>query len=434
MINVSEQFKAAIKSSARSICSKIVLHYETDITLEDDKVISISAQSSAEIALGGVQDDVLTIELIKGAITDLQFNADIDITVYVGVYINDVAEYAEIGKYTTNAWKKNDKTGIVTIELVSKINNKSTIPKNIIAESGTTIDEYAEKVVLDAYNEVLEVDSNITSQALSKSWLMYETTTEQLKSFGMACNGLFRYTSKFELVPFKPMATTTILKVGTNEELLEVTRLSDYSKTKQQVSILKSKFNESTLTKLTSSNLQTKGGTNTTVELKTGGPVKVAYVMIGNEYGRLDGIVQGITWCNVIIADVYGESNHVIPVEIYGHRVESLCKDSKPVTDGSVTYIENPYIQSAEHIAALDKSIYEGIRYRLKFRGNPCYQVGDTIVVENIGNVLIYKRQLNYSGGLSGYLEGVLVEQITAEYVEYLDGTWYANGTKMLRP
>ena len=74
-----------------------------------------------------------------------------------------------------------------------------------------------------------------------------------------------------------------------------------------------------------------------------------------------------------------------------------------------MTYIENPYIQTAEHVAALDKRIYQGVRYRLKFRGNPCYQVGDTLQVENIGNVLIYKRQLSFNGGLSGILEGVLV-------------------------
>lgn len=409
MIDASQGFIQSIKSSARRVCSKIILHYDTDLILLDDKIISISAQSSAEIALGGLQDDLLTVELIKGAITDEQFNADIDISVFVGAYGGEVAEYVRIGKYTTNAWEKNDKTGIVTIELVSKINSKSIIPKNIIAEAGTFLEDYCEQLVLNVFAENLTVASGVTSQVLQKSWLMYDDITTQLKKMAEACNGLFRYTSGFELVSFKAGIPVATLSMGSNEELIEVTRLSDYSKTKEQVIILKSAFSVTTLDKLTSANITMKGDSQV-IELKTGSPTNVTYVTFGSGVGQLSDITQGITWCNVEIYPSYGEGTYNEQVEVWGSRVQSICKDSKVATDGSVTYMENPYIQTTEHIAALDKRIYEGIRYRLKYRGNPAYQVGDTVAVSGIGNLLIYKRQLSFNGGLGGILEGVFID------------------------
>ena len=426
MITVTEAFLNAIRSDNRKCRGKVVLKYSTPITLENEQIQSIEESSSAEISLGTVQNDDLTVKVMPNVLTEEQFNQEIDVEIYIGCDVANVPAYVQIGTYKTNGWDKS-KTGVMTIRLTNKIDPTAIIPHNIIAKSGTFLEDYCEELILNVFAENLIVASGVTSQTLKKSWLMYDDITTQLKKMAEACNGLFRYTTGFELVPFKARTPVAILSIGPNEELLEVTRLSDYSKNKQQISVLRSEFSESTNTKLASSSMQTQGGTNTKLELKTGGPVKVTYVVMGNEYGRLNGIIQGVTWCNVLIWDAYGDNKHIVPVEVYGNRVESVLKDTKLVTDGTITYIENPYIQTTEHVATLDKRIYEGIRYKLKYRGNPCYQIGDTIAVENIGNVLIYKRQLNYNGGLIGYMEGVLIDTSGL----YWDGTWLLDGTQV---
>lgn len=409
MITVTEAFLNAIKNDNRKCRGKVVLKYSAPITLENEQIQSIEESSSAEISLGTVQNDDLTVKVMPNVLTDEQFNQEIDVEIYLGCDVANVPVYVPIGTYKTNGWDKS-KTGVITIRLTNKIEPTAIIPKNIVAESGTFLEDYCEQLILDVFVENLSVANGVISQILNKSWLMYDDITTQLKKMAEACNGLFRYTSQFELVPFKARTPVASLSIGPNEELLEVTRLSDYSKNKQQVSILKSEFSVTTMTKLASTNvsINNDGGTTKNINLQTGYPANVLYVLVG-ERGRLEGLVNGISTCTVQVYGVYSEGNYSFPVEVWGSRVQSIVKDAKVSTDGSVTYIENPYIQTTEHVAALDKQVYEGIRYRLKYRGNPCYQVGDTLAIEGIGNVLIYKRQLSYSGGLGGVLEGVLV-------------------------
>lgn len=310
MITVTEAFLNAIKNDNRKCRGKVVLKYSAPITLENEQIQSIEESSSAEISLGTVQNDDLTVKVMPNVLTDEQFNQEIDVEIYLGCDVANVPVYVPIGTYKTNGWDKS-KTGVITIRLTNKIEPTAIIPKNIVAESGTFLEDYCEQLILDVFVENLSVANGVISQILNKSWLMYDDITTQLKKMAEACNGLFRYTSQFELVPFKARTPVASLSIGPNEELLEVTRLSDYSKNKQQVSILKSEFSVTTMTKLASTNvsINNDGGTTKNINLQTGYPANVLYVLVG-ERGRLEGLVNGISTCTVQVYGVYSEGNY----------------------------------------------------------------------------------------------------------------------------
>lgn len=409
MLTMSLGLKNAFKSSLRRIYAKAIFHYASNIEIAGELIRSITADNTAPISLGGIQDDVLTIELMKDSLTDDQFNKVVEVSIYIGADVNGAIEYVYLGKYVSNYWKKDEETGAITVELVNRISVDAIIPKNIVCEAGGELTSYMDSVVLETYGEYLSVAGNVTLQYLGKSWLCYEKPYEQLGKMAEACNGLLINKDGFELIAYRKTTSIGTFRTGKDEELLRVTRISDYSDYKQQVSILKSNFNVTTLDKLASSNLTIKGEKQV-IEIKTTGPIKVNYVIIGNGYAQFTGVTTGINWCNVEIYPMYAEGTYVAPIEVWGNKVQTILKDSKTVTDGSITYIENPYIQTTDNVGFLDTTIYEGVRYKLEYRGNPLYEVGDTISVDGIGDMLIYKRTLNFNGGLNGVLEAVLVD------------------------
>lgn len=74
-------------------------------------------------------------------------------------------------------------------------------------------------------------------------------------------------------------------------------------------------------------------------------------------------------------------------------------------TDSNCKQINNMYIQSS---SVYDTRIYKNPNASIKYRGNPAYEVGDTITVEG-QKVLITEHKLTYNGGLKGTIKGVVL-------------------------
>ena len=76
--------------------------------------------------------------------------------------------------------------------------------------------------------------------------------------------------------------------------------------------------------------------------------------------------------------------------------------------DDTVSYLSNPYIQNSSQVTAHDLSIYNGEKYSFKSRIDPSLQIGDTITVFGVRNMLVTGTSYKFDGGLSGTIEGVL--------------------------
>lgn len=408
MIQATSEFLTAIKSEGRQCIGKAIFMYDTPLTVSRTQVQSIDVASSANSELGSVQQDNLTIKILKGTLNDMQFNAIVDVEVFLGCIVGTVEQYVSIGTFVSDGWNKDDTTGTITVKLTSKINENATVDKNVISHN-VSIKEYAKEVVYSIFNKVLTA-GGVLDTTLDSAYLYKEKASEQLKLIAMATNGLFRYVNGFELVPYKISTPVLTLKQGHNESVIGISRITDYSKKSIDVQILKSFFSKSDIISLFSANniKLPPGASNYPVVMNLGFPCNVKYFNF-NKYGYLQDFIPGVTKSTILLSNGYDNIERILSLEVFGVKIVSNILGKKEKTDGSITYIENPYIQNNEQITALDKRIYNAISYRVRYRGNPCLQIGDTVTLEGVGNILITKHQMTLGSGFSGIIEGVCI-------------------------
>ena len=92
-------------------------------------------------------------------------------------------------------------------------------------------------------------------------------------------------------------------------------------------------------------------------------------------------------------------------IELFGSDISTLTvvQDS---SDERVKIINNQYIQGP---AVYDKYIYFSKDADIKYRGNPLYEIGDTITADE-ETILIIEHSLSYNGALSGTIKGVVID------------------------
>lgn len=406
MLQASSGFKQAIKADMRECVAKVRLNYSTPLVLFKDMIQGIDISSSADLEIGSIQNDNLNVRLMKNSITDAQFNQKVDVEVFIGCKVDSGYEYVSIGTFLADGWSKNDATGIITIRLTNKINTNAVPQENVIGVN-ESLKAYIGRVIQKVFGEPVIV-GNILDATLPSAYLYYEDIKTQLKQLAMATNGLFRYVNGFELVPYKATTPVDTLKIGANELVMNVSRITDYSAKAPNVQILKTFFSKSEVISLFSSgNINLPASASQyPVEISLGYPVVAKYFSF-KKYGYLSDYKVGVFKSTLYINNGY-DTPRSVSVEVFGTKIISTTLGTK-VSDGSITYIENPYIQLDSQVANIDKRIYSGISYRVAYRGNPTLQIGDTVAVEGIGNVLITKHSLNFTGALSGIIEGVCI-------------------------
>ena len=93
-----------------------------------------------------------------------------------------------------------------------------------------------------------------------------------------------------------------------------------------------------------------------------------------------------------------------VNLEFFGLDVNEATL-SGTATDSNCKNVTNLYIQSP---TVYDHRIYLNPSCRIKYRGNPLYEVGDTIDIDG-DRILILEHILNFNGALKGTMKGVVI-------------------------
>ena len=404
MISISEDFNNALKAQVIRARAKVVFNYATPLTLYRDKIISIDAISSGEIALGCVQDDKVTCRFSYDAFTIAQYNQRVDVELYFGCVVNDVEEYVLIGTYKTNRWQADDQEKFIEVELVSKISTDQV--EDLLPATNVSLKDYITSACGVLMNETVTIGDSCLDATLSQCYLYAKTIKEQLKLFGVAINGVFRYVQGLECAPYKFTTDSKEIKLGANESLLYYKKENDYLDSKAIVQIMISAFTKSDNASLYSATVNIpKGVDSYNVKLDFGTPSIINYIQF-KKYSYFY-TVDASLWSAMLRLGVLTASvASRVDLTCYGVKIQSNVLGS--TSDNSKTYISNPYIQNSSQAGSLDASIYTSDKYVLSLKGDPTIQIGDTIGVEGLGNIMVTKHSIKFDGSLLSTVEGVL--------------------------
>ena len=425
MITTTDAFKQAIKANVVKARAKVVFNYATTLTIGQEKIINISVMQRGEIALGCLQDDKLNIELKSDALTSEQYGQDITVKVYLGCEVNSVNEFVCIGTFKPTRWQKSDY--MISIELGSNVPSKNIT--EILAAQNVLLSEYIVSAVNKLMGETITIGS-IVDGILENAYLYYKTVKEQLKALAFACGGIMRYRESLELVPYKFGNPVAVYKEGLGEMILDKSGNStDLVTTKTNYSLVRSVFTREEDTTLYSATGVRVTEDYVPHEFSFSGAGLVKYLNF-KKYSYFTDMKYGLFGGSVSLGSGYVGVTSYVDFSIIGTKILSTAIAT---VDDTVSYLSNPYIQRVDQVNNLDLDIYNGEKYSFKSRIDPSLQIGDMITVVGAGDMLVTGMNYKFDGSLSGTIEGVLAKENTTTYVDYLDGTWYANGTKMLR-
>lgn len=425
MITTTEAFKQAIKANVVKARANVVFNYATPLTISQEKIIGINVQQRGEIALGCLQDDKINLELKADALTSDQYGQDVTVKVYLGCVVNSVNEFVCIGTFKPTRWQKSDY--IISIELGSNIPTKSIV--EVLAAQNVLLSEYITSAVNKLMDETITI-GYIVDGTLDNAYLYYKTVKEQLKAFAFATGGIIRCRETLELVPYKYSTSVATYNEGIGEMILDKSGNStDLITTKTNYNLVRSVF-----TKEEDTTLYSATGVRVTEdyiphEFSFSGAGLVKYFNF-KKYSYFTDMKYGLFGGSVSLGSGYVGVTSNVDFSIIGTKILSTAIAT---VDDTVSYLSNPYIQTGAQVNAHSLDIYNGEKYSFKSRIDPSLQVGDTITIFGVGDMLVTGVNYKFDGGLSGTIEGILAKESTNDYVEYLDGTWYANGTKMLR-
>lgn len=400
MITTTDAYKQAIKANVVKARAKVVLNYATPLTINQEKVIGINVQQRGEIALGCLQDDKITIELKLDALTSEQYGQDITVKVYLGCVANNIDEYVCIGTFKPTRWQKNNYT--IEIELGSNITTKSVT--EVLAAQNVLLSEYIVSAVNKLMSESITVGS-IVDGTLDNAYLYYRTVKEQLKALVFACGGIMRYREGLELMPYKFDTPIAIYKEGSNELILDKSGNStDLVTNKQNYSLVRSGFTKEDDTTLFSATGIRVTEEYIPYEFNFNSPGLIKYFNF-KEYSYFNRLRYGLFGGSISLSSAIEGVTKYIDFSIIGTKISSIAIAT---VDDTVSYLSNPYIQTNDQVNAHSLTIYNGEKYSFKSRIDPSLQIGDTITVFGVGDMLVTGMNYKFDGGLSGTIEGVL--------------------------
>lgn len=403
MITTTEAYKQAIKANVVKARAKVVFNYATPLTVNQEKIISINVQQRGEIALGCLQDDKINLELKADSLAPEQYGQEVTVKVYLGCEVNGSDEFVCIGTFKPTRWQKSDY--VISVELGSNIPTKNIT--DVLAAKDTLLSGYIELAVLNLMNENITIGT-IVDGTLSSAYLYYKTVKEQLKALAFASGGIMRYRDGLELMAYKFGTPVDVYKEGASELILDKTGNStDIVTTKQNYSLVRSVFSkEEDISIFSASGIRIVGD-YTPYEFSFSGACLVSYIMFKNYYTQYTDFKYGLFGGSVRLSTGYVEGNaRYVDFSIIGAKILSLVVNS--TSDDNVTYISNPYIQTSAQVSANSLSVYTGEKYSFKSRIDPSLQIGDTITVFGVGDMLVTVMNYKFDGGLSGTIEGVL--------------------------
>lgn len=406
VITSTPAFNTTLKDTLRHIKVKLELLYTIPVILTNRHIITFNLNSTVEHGLGGIQQDTLDVHLLRNTLTAEQLNQKIDIALHVGLPNGETIEYIHVGTYKASRWLI-AKDNTIKLECTTRLNTDILIKENVI-RSNCKLNTYMQDVIKALYNNDLTVKVGCINPTLIDAYLIKPNILEQLGLLCEASQGILRYThNAFELVPFALSTPCCTLLEGKKELILSTAQDTDFLMDIKKVEILTSRFVKSATECLYSArDLELKGHAHINIEAGVNGAIFLHYFNF-DKYAYIADYAVGIDKVYLNIYNAY-PSDKTIGVEIWGQSVTSHVAESKNITDGSITYIENPYIQTDEHIRMFESSIFNAETKTLQYRGDPRLQIGDTVTVDG-KNILITSHTLNFNGGLTGEIKGVVL-------------------------
>ena len=394
MITVSDEFKKAIRANVVSIQVEAVFNYGTPVSLTNKDIVGMNVTQRGEIALGGVQEDAIIIEVSAASLID-HYLEDTTVEVKIGCLVNGTPEYASVGVFKTSRWKKSSYT--IQVELGTNIDLEKEI-LGVLARQNVSLKDYITQGVTEILGITL-VLGEIVDTSIPVAYLYYKTVREQLKAFGMSSNGLFRYSNKgLEIVPYKLSPPVDTLTEGVTGLILEaLENENDYVSTKKNVAVKTSTFLRQEDSVLYSFSGSVKDPLD--YQFSFSSASIITYIQHKGcdftlrEYGLFGGRIT-------LESEIIGVTSQA-QLSIVGTRIGTHTLDS---VSGDIT---TPYIQTAEHVELLSKDVLNGEKFSFKSRIDPSLQVGDTVTTPK-GDMMITSMSYKFDGGLTGTIEGVI--------------------------
>lgn len=408
MREVSERFKQAIRKQNRKCEVKLEFATEqTPLILHGKDLKELKYIAQIESELGGVEVQLLSIKLMKGVADDL-YNTNTKVKCWIGVEDEQVTEWCCLGEFITDTWGKREGSGVISVECIdalsalcekdmpfvptmlntTKLNYLSTIVTNISVEATTT--------------------SGIHDGKLIMAMLSGTQVGDTLKPLTFAMNAFARYRDRLEFNPFKVKEAADV-SLTYSDMLFHTEGGKDGTMTFDKVNICtyvpgSDEYKE--IYKLDS--LVPANHTNFKIgTINFSDPMLTKCINFSHEINIRDFNIG----TDKVAIFIDNQNQNTIPLEValHGSELNEATIDTNENTENKIKTIKNIYIQDATSINTLDSRIYVGEEVKAKYRGNPAIEIGDTVGVEDIGNILVTYQELSYTGALSGNLKGVLI-------------------------
>jgi hypothetical protein len=428
MLNYTGNFNTEIKNTlGRRVDIEIkFIKNDTEYTLTSDDLQEFSYQAQTEKELGGVEKKVANIRFMNNENTSLLQKGD-GITIY---FLTSPTSKCKFCKLYIKERKTDTKGLIISVEAVDLITylNDKDLPI-IPLQKDIFLSQYMQSL-FNAIGVNHSISGAITNPKLRFAYLKSAKILSTLTEMAVASNSIIRHkvtkdkrfvtipvqiptffnevkTTYDDIINIKPFkASEPVDELTFNDLLKDISITDSDNNTYDQVLIPIFYPNDRQYNKLGSLASTIPGG--------------VSNYSIGNISFKNLSIPQLVHFDNEVRIydfDFSGDKCNIkvnnpnlfaidCNIDIFGSDLSTLTVVQNS-SDERVKIINNQYIQSP---AVYDKQIYYSKDIDIKYRGNPLYEVGDTVIVDG-NTVLIREHSLTYNGALSGSIKGVVVNE-----------------------
>ncbi len=390
MLNVTSGFKQAIKKLSVFSDGKVDITNDSGtLSFTSDNLVRIDIFGSAfenGKVLGNLAQHSLTIELLGNVTKDISLNKENIVEAYIGVLVDEVYEYVQYQDFLITEMTYSDTTDstkIIATDYIIKL-NKEFVDENVYP---MTLKEYLESVLLYCDLE-LENVSFLNDDFVVESRPFPNFT---------GCKEIVSRVAEMAL------SFAIINKVSNKLEFLDAFKRLPDPTTHNDLSV----FTHNQLSAFIHNQLSYAFEEDIDDALKN---VYWSFKLKDNNFGS-----KGINTLVLKMSQVEGENN----------TVENA---TNVAIDGAidVTISDNPFINTEDKRLSVINDMFDAIDehkfipFILKYRGFPYLELGDVILVENMGGqdavFPVHTVDISYDGGLSGDLSADAFNKVSTQF------------------
>lgn len=396
----SQQFKVGIKSMARELDTRVIFfNGDNRYVIKGGDVQSFNFSATCEYALGGIENKLANIVLIKNSITEKIAEGTI---LYRETWIkyNDTwfSDYRE--KLIVQSKKVDDETSLIKIVAVDEftLRGDEDIP-DVLQSYNVTNLVYLKNVIAALSNEY-SLDVALTSNILKIAYTTGSNIRELLTELAISAQGIIRdgfVISKFAYAQFVDRLDyeTGLIKYSIEDSDIKEASVNIFCPTQSSCEKL-CEFTSDVPSNTFGYNLGT---------LNLSDPCAIQLVKFDN---KLEIDTFSLNANSIRLSVINKNAAYNVKAEVHGVKLSSANRSM--IDNKNAYYIDCVYIQDND-LSKYDTRVYTGKRITVTYKGNSLYEIGDTIIVDGKYHVLIVEHHLNYNGSLSGIIKGVIVNE-----------------------